>query len=317
VSEMLATATSGGLGSLLPRVTLGNEQIPIRTRIAGGDRVDLQRALDLPVPTETGDSVPLRSIATLVPRETEAGIRRLDRERVVDLSANLDGLTLSEAIAAIQALPAYARMPAQVRMADYGESQYMNEMFVQFGLAVLLGLGAVYAVLVLLFRDWLQPVTIMLALPLSLGGAALALLLTGHSLNISTVIGLLMLFGIVGKNSILLVDYIVEARAAGAMRDAAVRQAGRERVRPILMTTVAMVGGMLPAAVGFGQDDGFRAPMAIAVIGGLIASTLLSLLLVPMAYAAMDDFEHWLRRWRKGRTEPATTMPAGHREPPQ
>jgi multidrug efflux pump subunit AcrB len=233
-----------------------------------------------------------------VPNETAASIKRLDRERVIDLSANLDGLTLSQAIEAIRALHAYRQMPEKVRFAEYGEAQYMDEMFVQFGLAILLGLVAVYAVLVLLFHDWLQPLTIMFALPLSLGGAAIALLLGGHSLNLSTVIGLLMLFGIVGKNSILLVDYIVEARARGAERDIALLNAGRERIRPILMTTVAMVGGMLPAAVGFGHDDGFRAPMAMAVIGGLIASTVLSLLLVPLVYTLVDDLESRIFRRR-------------------
>ncbi len=299
IADMLTIATLSGLDSQLPRVPVGTEQVPVRTRIAGGDRLDPERLLDLPIRTEDGRAVPLRSIATLAPNETAASIKRLNRERVVDLSANLDGLTLSQAMEKIRALPAYQQMPAQVRFAEYGEAQYMDEMFTQFGLAVLLGLCAVYAVLVLLFHDWLQPLTIMFALPLALGGAAAALLLGGHSLNLSTVIGLLMLFGIVGKNSILLVDYIVEARAEGVERDPAVLRAGHERVRPILMTTVAMVGGMIPAAVGFGHDDGFRAPMAIAVIGGLIASTLLSLLLVPMFYTLIDDLEHKLFRRRK------------------
>ncbi len=302
VASMLTTATLSGLDTLLPRVPVGSEQVPIRTRIAGGDRLGPERLLDLPVQTADGRAIPLRSVATLVPNETAASIKRLDRERVIDLSANLDGLTLSQAIEAIRTLPAYRQMPEKVRFAEYGEAQYMDEMFAQFGLAILLGLGAVYAVLVLLFHDWLQPLTIMFALPLSLGGAAIALLLGGHSLNLSTVIGLLMLFGIVGKNSILLVDYIVEARGRGAERDIAVLSAGRERIRPILMTTVAMVGGMIPAAVGFGHDDGFRAPMAIAVIGGLIASTVLSLLLVPLVYTLVDDFESRILRRRLAAT---------------
>ncbi len=307
VANMLTIATLSGLDTLLPRVPVGSEQVPIRTRIAGGDRLDAGRLLDLPVQTADGRAIPLRSVATLVPNEMAASIKRLDRERVIDLSANLDGLTLSQGIERIRALPAYRKMPAQVRFADYGEAQYMDEMFVQFGIAILLGLAAVYAVLVLLFHDWLQPLTIMFALPLSLGGAAIALLLSGHSLNLSTVIGLLMLFGIVGKNSILLVDYIVEARAQGVDRDIAVLSAGRERIRPILMTTVAMVGGMLPAAIGFGHDDGFRAPMAIAVIGGLIASTVLSLLLVPLAYSLVDDVASRVFRRRSATAQHTAT----------
>ena len=297
VATMLTTATYGGLDTLLPRVPVGGEQVPIRIRVAGGTNLDRESLLDLPVRTSDGTTVALRAIAALTPSETPAAIRRLDRERVVELTANLDGITLSEAIEAIAALPAYRAMPAAVHYAEYGDTKFMTEMFVQFGFALIFGLVAVYALLVLLFHDWVQPVTIMTALPLSLGGAAIALLVAGHSLNISTVIGLLMLFAIVGKNSILLVDYIVEDRARGAARDDAVRRAGRERIRPILMTTVAMVGGMLPAAIGFGQDDGFRAPMAIAVIGGLLASTVLSLLFVPTAYTLMDDLERrWLRR---------------------
>jgi multidrug efflux pump subunit AcrB len=198
---------------------------------------------------------------------------------------------------AVQALPAFQALPSDVRQAAYGEAEYMEEMFIQFAIAALSGLVAVYAVLVLLFDDWLQPLTIMVALPLSLSGASAALLMTGHSLNLSTVIGLLMFFGIVGKNSILLVDFIVEARRAGAERLQAILDAGRDRMRPIVMTTLAMAGGMLPAALGWGNDDGFRAPMAIAVIGGLITSTVLSLVFVPLIYQLIDSFEHRAKAW--------------------
>ena len=136
----------------------------------------------------------------------------------------------------------------------------------------------------------------MIALPLALSGAAIALFMTGNTLNLPSIIGLLLLFGIVGKNSILLLDFIVEARAEGLSRSDAIFRAGQERVRPIIMTTIAMIGGMLPAAVGLGSDDGFRTPMAIAVIGGLITSTLLSLIFVPVVYTLIDDFKQMLRR---------------------
>jgi multidrug efflux pump subunit AcrB len=198
-------------------------------------------------------------------------------------------------MSALEALPAWRELPAAVRLAPYGQTEQMAEMFERFGLAALFGLVAVYALLVLLFDDWLQPLSIMLALPLALSGAALALLLGGYSLNLSTVIGLLMLFGIVAKNSILLVDFIMEARRGGLSLDRAISQAGHERVRPIVMTTLAMVGGMLPAALGWGHDDGFRAPMAVAVIGGLISSTLLSLLFVPLVYRQLDLLRQRLR----------------------
>lgn len=154
----------------------------------------------------------------------------------------------------------------------------------------------VMAVLVLLFRNFLQPITILIALPLSLGGAALALLLYGAALDLSSTIGILMLMGIVCKNSILLVDYAIDCRAQGMARREALMQAGMTRARPIIMTTIAMVAGMVPAAAGIGADASFRAPMAVAVIGGLITSTLLSLVVVPVMFTSMDDLNAWFAR---------------------
>lgn len=180
----------------------------------------------------------------------------------------------------------------------------MTEMFRNFALAVLAGVLMVTAVLVLLFKDFLQPVTILIALPLSLGGAALALIIAGSALDLSSVIGILMLMGIVGKNSILLVDYAIEARREGLDRRTALMKAGTTRARPIIMTTIAMVAGMIPAAIGVGADAGFRAPMAIAVIGGLITSTLLSLVFVPVMFTVMDDLNGWLAR----RLRPLTSV---------
>jgi len=151
-------------------------------------------------------------------------------------------------------------------------------------------------VLVLLFHDFLQPTTILSALPLSIGGAVLALLFTGRSFSMPSVIGLLMLMGIVTKNSILLVDYAVMARRQGLERGAALLDACRKRARPIIMTTLAMVLGMLPIALGLGFDTSFRGPMAITVIGGLLTSTVLSLLVVPVAFLWVDDAVQWLLR---------------------
>lgn len=298
VADALRLATIRELDALLPQLPLDSRQIVVRPRLAGGKSLDLEQLRQIPVPTAKGGTVPLAVVAELQRNSARAGLTRLNRERSVQLQANLTpGVTISQAMEAIEALPAYKGLPAGVRQAAYGETEYMNEMFEQFAIAAMAGLVAVYAVLVLLFDDWLQPLTIMLALPLSLCGAAAALLMTGHSLNLSTVIGLLMLFGIVGKNSILLVDFIVEARKAGAERMEAILHAGRDRMRPILMTTLAMVGGMLPAALGWGHDDGFRAPMAIAVIGGLLTSTLLSLVFVPLVYLEIDALEHRFKAW--------------------
>jgi HAE1 family hydrophobic/amphiphilic exporter-1 len=297
VADVLRLATLSDIDPALTRVPIDGRTLLIRPRLAGGKTLGIEQLRQLPVATMHGGTVALGAIAEFRPSSVPSSLSRLNRERQIQLQANLvQGATLGQALQAIEALPSFKALPAEVRQAAYGEAEYMEEMFVRFALAALGGLLAVYAVLVLLFDDWLQPLTIMVALPLSLSGAAAGLLMTGHSLNLSTVIGLLMLFGIVGKNSILLVDFIVEARKAGAERLQAILDAGRDRMRPIVMTTLAMAGGMLPAALGWGNDDGFRAPMAIAVIGGLLTSTLLSLVFVPVIYQAVDAAQ---QRWQK------------------
>ncbi|OZB04204.1 MAG: ABC transporter permease, partial [Rhizobiales bacterium 39-66-18] len=163
-------------------------------------------------------------------------------------------------------------------------------------LAIAAGVMLVLAVLVLLFQDVLQPITILVALPLSVGGAFIALLLTGNSISLPVVIGFLMLMGIVTKNAILLVDFAIESIAKGMDRTTALIESGRKRAQPIVMTTIAMAAGMLPSALALGEGGSFRAPMAIAVIGGLIASTVLSLVFVPAVFSVMDDFSHFLGR---------------------
>jgi multidrug efflux pump subunit AcrB len=179
---------------------------------------------------------------------------------------------------------------------QYGDAEYIGEMFQSFSAAMLFGLMMVLAVLIVLFKDFLQPITILVALPLSVGGAIVGLLLYGGALDLPAVIGLLMLMGIVTKNSILLVEFAIEKRNGGLSRQRALVESGVERARPIIMTTLAMVAGMMPAALGVGADAGFRAPMAIAVIGGLITSTLLSLVFVPVVFTYMDDLRGWLGR---------------------
>jgi multidrug efflux pump subunit AcrB len=183
-----------------------------------------------------------------------------------------------------------------VQIAELGDAQEMAALFNSFGVAMLIGVLCIYGVLVLLFNDFMQPVTILAALPLSIGGAFVALLVTQNALSMPTMIGLIMLMGIVTKNSILLVDYAILAREAGMNRFDALVDACHKRSRPIVMTTIAMGAGMLPLALGLSGDPSFRAPMAIAVIGGLITSTLLSLLVVPVVFIYVDDFEHFMKR---------------------
>jgi HAE1 family hydrophobic/amphiphilic exporter-1 len=195
---------------------------------------------------------------------------------------------------AIKALPTLKNLPQGVRLVEIGDAEVMRELFTNFGLAMATGVLMVFAVLVLLFARVFQPITILSALPLSIGGAVLALMLSGFPLSLPVVIGFLMLMGIVAKNSILLVDFAIEEIRAGKDRMTALLEAGHKRARPIVMTTVAMIAGMLPVAIGFHGDASFRAPMAVAVIGGLITSTALTLIIVPAAFTLIDDIERWI-----------------------
>lgn len=170
----------------------------------------------------------------------------------------------------------------------------MNELFGEFAIAIVAGVRLVYGVLVLLFHDFAQPLTIMAALPLSVGGALGLLLAAGEALSLPAIIGILMLMGIVTKNSILLVEYALVELEKGVSGREALIDACSKRAQPIIMTTVAMGAGMLPIALKIGADADFRAPMAIAVIGGLITSTLLSLFYVPVVFSYVDDAKRWL-----------------------
>jgi multidrug efflux pump subunit AcrB len=214
----------------------------------------------------------------------------------VTVSADLGGVTLSKAMADAKTLPAIKSLPSSVRLMQTGDVELLAELFSTFGLAMLLGILCVFCVLVLLFQDFFQPITILSALPLSIGGAVLALLITGSLASLPSLIGIVMLIGIVTKNSILLVEYtIVGMRDRGLRRHDAIIDACHKRARPILMTTIAMIAGMTPIALGLGGDASFRQPMAFAVIGGLITSTALSLLVVPVTFTYVNGFEVWIR----------------------
>ncbi len=191
-------------------------------------------------------------------------------------------------------MPTLSNLPAGVRKVEVGDAEVMRELFANFAIAMFTGVLMVFAVLVLLFARVFQPITILSALPFSIGGAAVALLIVGFPLSLPVVIGFLMLMGIVAKNSILLVDFAIEEMRAGKDRMTALLEAGHKRARPIVMTTVAMVAGMLPVAIGIHGDASFRAPMAVAVMGGLITSTALTLVIVPAAFTLIDDIERWL-----------------------
>ena len=300
IAQTVRIATLGDTDALLPKFNLADRQIPIRVMLVDSARDDLARLMTLQV-HGAGVTVPLASVAGI---EFGAGpnqIDRLDRRRSATVEAELAGLTLGEASNRARQLPALKDLPKGVAEVASGDMERMKELFTSFAVAIGTGILLVYAVLVLLFRGFLQPVTILTALPLSLGGALGLLYVTGSSLSISALIGILMLMGIAAKNSILLVEYAIVARETqGLDRRTALMDAARKRARPIVMTTVAMGAGMLPIALGIGADAEFRAPMAIAVIGGLLSSTVLSLVYVPVVYTFMDGLQRrtggWLAR---------------------
>ena len=298
-------ATIGDIPANLAKFRDGDRLIPIRVQLDPAARTSLASLEVLPVPGLGGVPVPLAAVADVTFGAGPSSIERYDRVRRVLIGADLDrGEPLGRALAAVYALPEVHQLPPGVHVQSGGDAEIMAEVFDSFASAMGAGLLMVMAVLVLLFGGIFQPVTILLSLPLSIGGVILALLLTGEALSMPVVIGVLMLIGIVTKNAIMLVDFAIEARAKGMPRRQAITEAGTKRARPIVMTTVAMVAGMVPSALGIGDGGEFRAPMAIGVIGGLVVSTLLSLVFVPSFYTVMDDLSRLARRLG-GRSHPA------------
>ena len=295
ISETIRIATLGDLPQNGAKFSLSDRQIPIRVSLIESARRDLTTLENLPVPTASGASVPLKTVADLSFGQGPSAVRRYNQSRRVFLEADMSpGVELGTATKKIYAVPTLKHLPEGVHLVETGDTEFMKELYQNFALAVGAGVLMVFAVLVLLFVRVFQPITILSALPLSLGGAVLALLLTGLPFSLPVVIGVLMLMGIVAKNSILLVDFAIEEMRAGKSRLAAILESGHKRARPIVMTTVAMVAGMLPVAIGWGGDSDFRGPMAIAVIGGLITSTALTLVIVPAVFTVLDDIERWI-----------------------
>ena len=297
IGETLRIATLGDYDVALPKLNMSQRQVPIVVRLADEARQDLSVLERLAVPGSKGP-VMLGQVATLEMASGPAIIDRYDRSRNVNFEIELSGLPLGDVTKAVQALPSVKNLPPGVKVVEIGDAEVMGELFASFGLAMLTGVLCIYIVLVLLFKDFLHPVTILAALPLSLGGAFVGLLLADKSFSMPSLIGLIMLMGIATKNSILLVEYaIVARRDHGLSRLDALLDACHKRARPIIMTTLAMGAGMMPIALGFGAaDSSFRSPMAVAVIGGLITSTVLSLLVVPAVFTYMDDLEQFIKR---------------------
>jgi multidrug efflux pump subunit AcrB len=308
IAETVRVATAGDYDIGLPKLNLSERQVPIRVKLPDAVRADLAGIERLTVPGRNGP-VMLGNVASVGIDSGPAQIDRLNRSRNVTLDVELAGRQLGEVYEAAMKLPSLNNLPPGVRIAEQGDAQEMQALFGSFALAMGIGVLCIYMVLVLLFKDFLQPLTILAALPLSIGGAFVLLLVTGKSFSMPSLIGLLMLMGIVTKNSILLVEYAIVARREGMSRFDALVDACHKRARPIVMTTIAMGAGMLPIALGFAGDPSFRAPMAIAVIGGLVTSTLLSLLVVPAVFTYVDDLERIGRRLlRRGRRAEAPAV---------
>src|SRR6201746_291749 len=291
LSETIRVATIGDVGPALAKFDAGDRQVPSGVELEDGARGDLKVLDQLRVLLGGGrGGVPLSVVADIKLDQGPTSINRYDRERQATVAADLVGTAaLGDATKKISALPVMKSLPKGVKVGPSGDAESLNELSEGFATAITAGLMMVYAVLVLLFGTFLQPITILFSLPLSIGGAIAALLLTGKQLTTPVWIGILMLMGIVTKNAIMLVEFAVEAVREGKPRDEAIIDAGMKRARPIVMTTVAMVAGMMPSAPAFGAVGEFRSPMALAVIGGLIFSTVLSLVFVPAMFMLMDD----------------------------
>ncbi|WP_235515365.1 efflux RND transporter permease subunit [Achromobacter sp. Root83] len=293
IAETLRVATIGDYEQELAKLDLNERQVPVVVRLSDAARRNVETLKRLPVPGARGP-VALENVATLEVGSGPSEITRLNRVRNVNVEIQLDGRPLGEVEQAVLALPSVRDLPPGIMRSALGDAEDMAELAIGFGVAMLTGVLCIYMVLVLLLRGFMQPATILAGLMLSVPGAFLALFLTGSALSMPSMIGLIMLMGVTTKNSILLVDYIIIARQEyGLGRTAAILDACRKRARPIVMTTIAMGAGMLPVALGWGGDPSFRAPMAIVVIGGLITSTFLSLLVIPVIYSFLDDGVQW------------------------
>jgi multidrug efflux pump subunit AcrB len=296
IADTLRIATAGDYDQGLAKLNLSQRQVPIVVRLPSSARADISLLERLPVPGKHGN-VMLGSVATLTLDSGPAQIDRYDRSRNIMFDIELGTRQLGDVSSAIDALPIIKNLPPGVTRIELGDVEGMKELFESFLLAMGTGVLCIYIVLVLLFKDFIQPMTILAALPLSIGGAFGALLIAQKALSMPAMIGLIMLMGVATKNSILLVEYaIVARRDKGMNRTEALLDACHKRARPIVMTTIAMGAGMLPIALGIGTDPSFRSPMAVAVIGGLITSTFLSLLVIPVVYTFVDDVERFFRR---------------------
>ncbi|HEY9774132.1 MAG TPA: efflux RND transporter permease subunit [Planktothrix sp.] len=298
IAHTAMIATLADIDANLPKFNLSDRQINIRVQLDPKYRKDLEIIRNLRVVGKNLRLVPLSSVASVEMGSGPAQIDRLDRARQVTIEASLaPNLPLGQALALVHKLPSYKALPSGILDTPSGDVEIQKDIFTGFGQALAAAVLLIYAVLVLLFEGYLQPFTIMMSLPLALGGALIALVLANQSLGFYALIGIVMLMGLVTKNAILLVEYCIMAMRQGKTRYEAIVESGEARMRPILMTTVAMIAGMSPIALGLGAGSEARAPMAICVVGGLVTSTALTLIIVPVVFTYIDDFQNWVVRF--------------------
>ncbi len=295
LSQSIRIATLGDIDQNVAKFSLSNRQIPIRVALSEDSRRNLSTIENLPVPTSTGGSVPLGVVADIGFGAGPTQIQRSNQIRRITVGADLaPGKVTGDANPKIQQLPALKNLPVGITQLTLGQDKWLGELLFNFILAVVSGILLVFAVLVLLYKRIMPPLVNMGSLILAPLGSAIALRLTGDAVSMPVFIGLLMLLGIVAKNSILLVDFALEEMHKGVEKTTAILDAGHKRAQPIVMTTIAMVAGMVPIALSLTGDGSFRAPMGVTVIGGLILSTLLTLVIVPAGFSIAVGIEEWI-----------------------
>ena len=289
IANTASLASIGNSEFSLAKFNLADRQIPIRVQINPAKRQNIETLKNLRIPARDGSLVPLSAVATIRLGSGPATIERFNRNRQVTVEGNLQGIALGDAIAKIRALPAMQTLPPEVQEEPSGDAEIMRDVFTRFGSALGLAVLCIYAILVLLYNNFVYPLAILVALPLSVGGALLGLLVTQKELGLFALIGIVLLMGLVTKNAILLVDFALAGLKEGKTQRQAVIAAGVSRLRPILMTSISTIAGMIPIALEFGADGEVRSPMAIAVIGGFTTSTLLTLVVVPVLFTYVDS----------------------------
>ena len=310
IAQTASLALIGDNNSNLPKFDLPDRQIPIRVQLDRSSKDNIATIENLRVPSTDGSLVPIKAVADVRVGSSPAEISRFNRSRKVSVDANLQGISLGDAVAKIKALPAMNPLPPAVSQQPAGDAKIMRDIFSRFLSALGLAVLSIYAILVLLYNNFLYPFGILAALPLSIGGALLGLLIMQKELGLFALIGIVLLMGLVTKNAILLVDFALFGLKQGKPKFQAVLEAGIFRLRPILMTSISTIAGMTPIALEWGAAGEVRSPMAIAVIGGFTTSTLLTLIVVPVLFTYVHSFFYLIRNLLKGKkkSEPNFTL---------